>query len=102
MKSAPPQRDASSPPTSNAIFADTMRIDESASAPSATCRACGGALRFSFDTVVLGDTPARFHHCSICDSLMALEPHWLERSYATILYPDPDSGALRRTLYVNR
>jgi SAM-dependent methyltransferase len=33
---------------------------------------------------------------------MVIEPHWLDRSYATTLYPDPDSGALRRTLYVNR
>ena len=55
-----------------------------------------------FEAQVLGDTAATYHNCTKCDSLLVLEPHWLERSYATTLYPDPDSGALRRTLYVNR
>ena len=79
-----------------------MSVERRESAPSAACRACGGPLRLSFEAQVLGDTAATFHNCTTCDSIIVLEPHWLERSYATTLFPDPDSGALRRTLYVNR
>ena len=79
-----------------------MSVEKTEPVTGRACRACGGSLRFSFDVKVLGDTPATYHSCMSCDSLMVLEPHWLERSYATTLFPDPDSGALRRTLYVNR
>ncbi|MEI9935670.1 MAG: class I SAM-dependent methyltransferase [Pseudomonadota bacterium] len=71
-------------------------------APTPACRACAGELSFSFEVEVLGDTPAKYHKCRSCGSLMVLEPHWLERSYQTTLFPDPDTGALYRTLYVNR
>jgi SAM-dependent methyltransferase len=66
------------------------------------CRACGGRVQVAFEVEVLGDTKATYHQCAQCHSMMVLDPDWLERSYATTLYPDPDSGALRRTLYVNR
>lgn len=79
-----------------------MPAESTQDAPAAPCRACGATLRFCFDVEVLGDTKASYHNCSSCDSLMVLEPHWLERSYQTVLFPDPDTGALRRTLYVNR
>jgi SAM-dependent methyltransferase len=79
-----------------------MPVESIQDLPVAACRACGGALRFCFEVEVLGDTTAKYHNCSVCDSLMVLEPHWLERSYQTTLFPDPDTGALYRTLYVNR
>jgi hypothetical protein len=97
-----PHRETSSASSSSVIVAPAMSVEKSDPASGAACRACGGPLRFSFDVEVLGDTAATYHNCTSCDSLMVLEPHWLERSYATVLYPDPDSGALRRTLYVNR
>lgn len=69
---------------------------------SPTCRACGADLEVAFEIQVLGDTQATFHRCVRCNSMMVVDPYWLERSYATVLYPDPDSGALRRTLFVHR
>ena len=100
--SEPPERCHTQSPALDAIVAPAMSVEKSESTPGAACRACGGLVRVSFEAQVLGDTAATYHNCTKCDSLLVLEPHWLERSYATTLYPDPDSGALRRTLYVNR
>lgn len=69
---------------------------------SERCRACGGALSPAFDGIVLGDVPVTYHRCQRCGSLMLLEPHWLERAYSTVIVPDPDFGALRRTLFIDR
>src|SRR6478609_3419431 len=86
----------------DAIVRAPMTSESGADEPSTPCRACGGPLQVAFDVEVLGDTKATYHQCARCRSLMALNPSWLDRSYATTLYPDPDTGALRRTLYVNR
>ena len=66
------------------------------------CRACGGSLERCFDSIVLGDVPVTYHRCVRCGSLMLPEPHWLDRSYSQVITPDPDFGALRRTLFVDR
>jgi hypothetical protein len=73
-----------------------------ARAADAVCRACGGALQPAFDAVILQDVPVTYHRCRMCRSLMLLDPHWLGRSYSSTFMPDPDVGALRRTLFVNR
>jgi len=66
------------------------------------CRACGGSLHPEFSAVVLGDVPVTYHRCTKCHSLMLLNPHWLARAYSEVIVPDPDVGALRRTLFVHR
>jgi 2-polyprenyl-6-hydroxyphenyl methylase/3-demethylubiquinone-9 3-methyltransferase len=68
----------------------------------AVCRACGGALQPAFEAVVLQDVPVTYHRCRTCGSLMLLNPYWLGRSYSSTFMPDPDVGALRRTLFVHR
>ena len=65
------------------------------------CPACNGLLGKAFEITVLGDTNAVYHNCTACDSLIAVAPTWLDRSYSTTLFPDPDTGALRRTLFVH-
>ncbi len=65
------------------------------------CPACNGPVQKAFEITVLGDTNAVYHNCTVCDSLIAVAPTWLERSYSTTIFPDPDTGALRRTLFVN-
>jgi len=69
---------------------------------NATCRACNGPLARAFDSVLMGDVSVTYHRCVMCGSLMLLDPHWLDRAYSTVIVPDPDFGALRRTLFVHR
>src|SRR6188768_1750333 len=66
------------------------------------CRACGGAVVRAFDSTVLGNVPVTYQRCVRCGSLMLLNPHWLERAYSQVFVPDPDFGAMRRTMFVDR
>jgi SAM-dependent methyltransferase len=68
----------------------------------AACRICGGQVAFKFSAMVLGDTHADYHECERCRSLTVLRPTWMERAYALRLTPDPDQGALLRTLFIHR
>jgi hypothetical protein len=80
-------------------------LGEPLSAPTTqeiACRACGGSLTPAFDAVVLQDVQVTYERCGSCGSLMLLNPHWLRRAYGTAFVPDPDFGALRRTLFVHR
>jgi SAM-dependent methyltransferase len=63
---------------------------------------CGGALKPAFSITVLGRHEASFHLCQACRSLVVPAPHWLEEAYGTSLVPDPDQGALARTLFIHR
>lgn len=66
------------------------------------CRICGGTLDSAFTGAVLGDVPVTYSLCTRCGSLLLPDPHWLDRAYASHPVPDPDSGMLRRTLFINR
>jgi hypothetical protein len=66
------------------------------------CRACGGSLAPTFEAVILQDLRVTYERCGSCGSLMLLNPHWLGRAYAKVIVPNPDFGALRRTLFVHR
>jgi hypothetical protein len=66
------------------------------------CRACGGSLTPAFEAVVLDEVTVNYERCETCGSLMLLNPHWLDRAYSKVIIPDPDTGALRRTMFVNR
>ena len=78
-----------------------MFVAHSSNESDPICPACNGPLQKAFDITVLGDTNAVYHNCTACDSLIAVAPTWLERSYSTTIFPDPDTGALRRTLFVH-
>ncbi len=69
---------------------------------SEPCRICGGRLLSAFEGLLLGDTPVLYGLCEDCRSLLLPEPTWLERAYNTAFSPDPDSGELQRTLFVQR
>ena len=66
------------------------------------CRACGGPLLRAFESTLLGDVPVLYGVCRQCRSLMLPQPTWLDRSYAQEIVPDPDTGALQRSLMVWR
>lgn len=66
------------------------------------CRICGGSLRSAFSGTVLGNVPVQYATCSQCHSLLLPSPTWLEEAYARKIIPDPDYGALSRTLFVHR
>jgi len=66
------------------------------------CRACGGSFERAFEAEIMGELTVTYHRCVRCESLMLLDPDWLDRAYARDLVPNPDSGALRRTLFVSR
>lgn len=71
--------------------------------PSAhPCRICGGSLVPAFQGVVLDHFTADYHRCSSCASLVVPEPNWLAEAYSRNLVPDPDFGALKRSLFVHR
>jgi hypothetical protein len=65
------------------------------------CRICGGALRPAFPGTLLGDVDVTYCVCVHCHSLILPQPHWLERAYGPLAVPDPDTGLLRRTLFVH-
>ncbi len=52
--------------------------------------------------MVLSDTPATLHACEACETLQYPNPHWLDRAYAKVWTPDPDTGALMRANAVHR
>ena len=64
------------------------------------CRICGGALEPAFESTVLGTVPVTYHVCQRCRSLILPHPTWLDRAYGPLPGPDPDFGALTRTLFV--
>lgn len=64
------------------------------------CRVCCGNLREAFSGVLLGDVHVTYGICEACGSLILPSPHWLERSYRTVLDPDPDTGAGLRADFV--
>lgn len=66
------------------------------------CRICGGDLQPSFKGKVLGDVEVQYARCLGCDSLLAPSPTWLEEAYSRKIVPNPDFGALKRTLFVHR
>jgi hypothetical protein len=66
------------------------------------CRVCGKPVQRAFEATLLGDIPVQYHRCVECGSFMLLHPHWLERAYALKIRPDPDFGALRRALFLDR
>lgn len=66
------------------------------------CRICGGPLTFRFSSNVLGNITANYCECGHCRSLVVPHPTWLDRAYSTHLVPDPDQGALLRTLFIFR
>jgi hypothetical protein len=70
--------------------------------PHEPCRVCRGTLSTAFHGVVLADVDATYCICTDCRSLIVPTPHWLERSYAAELHPDPDFGLLRRCLFIHR
>lgn len=81
---------------------DLHSMNEPASPMPIPCRICGGELRPLFSGTVLGDVQAIYARCATCESLIAPDPHWLERAYSTEVVPDPDSGALQRCLFIHR
>jgi len=64
------------------------------------CRICGGALAPSFRGTVLGTVPVTYYLCQVCRSLIVPHPSWLDQAYGALPGPDPDVGALTRTLFV--
>lgn len=66
------------------------------------CRICGGALVFKFSSTVLGHVAVDYCECRQCRSLIAPFPTWLDQAYSIRLSPDPDQGALLRTLFIYR
>lgn len=75
---------------------------EPSTASREACRICGGGLRVAFAGAVLDGVPVSYHVCTRCHSLLLLDPHWLSRAYESPPVPDPDTGMLRRTLFVDR
>ena len=71
-------------------------------APMEPCRICGGGLRPAFEGIVLDTVPVQYARCTECDSLLLPSPTWLEEAYARRIVPDPDFGALNRTLFIHR
>lgn len=70
--------------------------------PMEPCRICRGRLRPSFESAVLDTVPVQYARCLACDSLLLPSPTWLEEAYTRKIVPDPDFGALTRTLFVHR
>jgi SAM-dependent methyltransferase len=66
------------------------------------CRICGGRLRPAFQGTVLDSIPVQYALCEGCRSLLLPSPTWLAESYSRKFSPDPDHGALMRTLFVHR
>jgi hypothetical protein len=75
---------------------------ESARGSEERCRACGGAVARAFEAEIMGDLQVTYTRCADCGSLMLLNPYWLDRAYSRVLMPDPDFGALRRSLFISR
>ena len=71
-------------------------------APMEPCRICGGRLGPAFEGTVLDTVPVHYARCRDCDSLLLPAPTWLEEAYARKIVPDPDFGALNRTLFIHR
>ncbi|GAC1654054.1 MAG: hypothetical protein NVS4B3_17680 [Gemmatimonadaceae bacterium] len=51
---------------------------------------------------MLAKYAAHYHVCDRCRSLLVVAPHWLEEAYTTTFVPDPDQGALARTMFIHR
>lgn len=66
------------------------------------CRVCGGPLLESFEGELLGHVSVCYGQCAQCHSLLLPEPTWLEEAYGKVIVPDPDFGALKRTLFIHR
>lgn len=64
------------------------------------CRICSGSLQKAFDGIVLGDVKVVYGVCEACETLQLPEPFWLDRSYSTILSPNPDTGVVARSSLV--
>lgn len=73
-----------------------------AAATPAVCRACGGCLEALFDGRVLNEIPVTYATCVDCHTLQLPSPHWLDRAYAQVLRPDPDTGRLMRAQIIHR
>lgn len=69
---------------------------------AAPCPICGGELRPAFEGRVLDRIPVVYQRCQGCRSLLLPEPHWLEEAYSVPRLPDPDQGALSRSMAVHR
>jgi hypothetical protein len=74
----------------------------SETAPKEPCRICGGTLQPAFEGTVLDTVPVQYARCTACDSLLVPSPTWLEEAYSRRIVPDPDYGALSRTLFIHR
>jgi hypothetical protein len=72
-----------------------------AHAAGEACRICGGTLQAAFTGTLLGDVAATYCVCARCHSLILPQPHWLERAYGPLAVADPDSGLLKRTLFIH-
>lgn len=66
------------------------------------CRICGGPLATAFQGLVLDHIQADYHRCGQCASLVVPNPTWLAEAYSRSQVPDPDFGALKRSLFVHR
>jgi SAM-dependent methyltransferase len=71
-------------------------------APMEPCRICGGRLDLAFEGTVLDTVPVHYARCLECHSLLLPSPTWLDEAYTRKIVPDPDFGALTRTLFVHR
>lgn len=70
-------------------------------APNEVCRLCQQALRPAFTGTLLGDVQVTYCVCTGCHSLILPQPHWLERAYGPLAVTDPDTGLLKRTLFIH-
>lgn len=82
---------------------DSPPLRETLSVPAGLepCRICGATLRPAFPGTLLGDVAVTYCVCTHCHSLILPQPHWLERAYGPLAAVDPDSGLLKRTLFVH-
>lgn len=69
---------------------------------SKPCRICGGGLLRAFEGLVLGKYTAEYQLCQSCHSLLVAAPSWLDEAYRVNLVPDPDQGALARSMFIHR
>jgi hypothetical protein len=55
-----------------------------------------------FTAAIMDERSVEYFRCTSCRSLMLPNPDWLDAAYSRVIVPDPDFGALRRSMFVAR